>query len=272
MGMIIRVEFNNQNWAGKCKNADRDRGLFKCKGKVVNTGYKVDRNGHCLAECWESTLCRKYFWMSTVGNFSERAKGQVFFVFSDIDNSLVLWGKSKVEKVVSNKVYFKKFKPMSPERWIKNLSSKYILGQDWGHGTFRYVDSLIESKLNKLISLRDESFDDSIETMISDKEGKRVLRKHLIKERSTKLVFAFKQSLSSYKCCVCDFDFEETYGRIGAGFIEVHHTKSVSSLKEDEKVNIKDLVAVCPNCHRMIHRRVPMLGWRKLKVTMKRKK
>ena len=119
MGMIIRAAFNNQNWTGKCKNADRDRRLFKCREKVVNTGYKVDRNGNCLAECWESTLCRKYFWMSAVGNFSERAKGQVFFVFPDFHNTFVLWGTSRVEKVVGNKVYFKKFNPLLDWRKLK---------------------------------------------------------------------------------------------------------------------------------------------------------
>ncbi len=156
----------------------------------------------------------------------------MFFVFLDVDNSFVLWGTSRVEKVVDNKVYFKKFKPMLPERWIRDLSSKDIIGQNWGHGTYRYINAQIESKLEKLITLKDESFDDPIETVITDKEGKLSLKKHLIKERSTKLVSAFKQSLSSYKCCICGFDFEETYGQIGEGFIEVHHIKPVSSLKE----------------------------------------
>lgn len=271
MGMIIRVAFNNQNWAGKCKNADqRGRRLFKCWQQVVDTGYKVDRSGNCLADCWESTLCTEYFWMSTRGNFdTERANGNVFFVYPDIDNSFVLWGKSKIERVVGNKVYFKKFKPMSLERWVRGLSSKDMIGKHWGSGTFRYIDAQIESKLKEIIALKEESFDDPIETVITDKEGKLSLKKHLVKERSTKLVSAFKQSLSSYKCCICGFDFEGTYGPIGAGFIEVHHIKPVSSLKEGERVSTKDLVAVCSNCHRMIHRKDPPLDWRKLKVIRK---
>lgn len=273
MGMIIRVAFNNQNWAGKCKNADqRDRRLIKCWQQVVDTGYKIDKNGNCLAGCWESTLCTKYFWGNVLGNFdTKRAQGNVFFVFSDIDNSLVLWGTSRVEKVVGNKVYFRKFKPMSPERWIRGLSSEDIIDQTWGQGTYRFIDTQTESKLKKLITLKDESFDDPIETVITDKEGKLSLIKHLVKERSTKLVSVFKQSLSSYKCCICGFDFEETYGAIGRGFIEAHHTKPVSSLKEGERVSTKDFVAVCSNCHRMIHREYPALDWRKIKVIQKRR-
>ncbi len=273
MGMLIRVAFNNQNWANKCKNANGDRRLFKCWKKVVNTRYKVDRKGNCLARCWESTLCTKYFWMNPLGNFNtEKAKGSVFFVYPDTVNSLVLWGRSSVRRIDGNKAFFKKFKPMSQERWIGGLSSKNMIGKNWGHGTHRYINAQIESKLERLIKnklTKNGYFDDPIETEITGKEGRLSLRKHLNKERSLKLVSAFKQSLSSYKCSICKFNFEKTYGPIGKDFIEAHHVKTVSSLKEDEEVSIKDLVAVCSNCHRMIHRTNPPLDWRKLKAIKK---
>jgi len=272
MGMIIRTAFNNQNWAGKCINADqRDRRLFKCWQEVVNTGYKIDENGRCLADCWESTLCTKLFWVNGLGDFdTNRAKGEVFFIFSDIDHSLVLWGKSEIKKVIGDKVYFEKFKPMHPKSWIGGLTARNIIGQNWGHGTFRYIDEQIESNLNKLINIGNELFNDSIETVISDKEGKLLLRKHLVKERSSVLVSVFKQNLTSFKCCICGFDFKETYGLIGRGFIEAHHTKPVSTLKEDESVSIKDLIAVCSNCHRMLHRNIPPIDWLKLKELLKK--
>ena len=58
----------------------------------------------------------------------------------------------------------------------------------------------------------------------------------------------------------CGLNFEDRYGRIGAGFIEVHHLQPVSELKEGEKTRIKDLALVCSNCHKMLHRRRPWLG------------
>lgn len=59
------------------------------------------------------------------------------------------------------------------------------------------------------------------------------------------------------KCCVCGFDFEKTYGALGKNFIEVHHLVPLSSLDEEVKVNPEtDLVCLCANCHRMIHRKV----------------
>ncbi|MED4046764.1 HNH endonuclease, partial [Priestia aryabhattai] len=52
------------------------------------------------------------------------------------------------------------------------------------------------------------------------------------------------------------FNFEEVYGERGRDFIEIHHIKPLSSLKEAVAINPKtDLVPLCANCHRMIHRR-----------------
>lgn len=57
-------------------------------------------------------------------------------------------------------------------------------------------------------------------------------------------------------CVVCGFNFEEVYGERGKDFIEVHHVKPLSTIGEEVAVNPKeDLVSVCSNCHRMIHRR-----------------
>jgi len=57
-------------------------------------------------------------------------------------------------------------------------------------------------------------------------------------------------------CMVCGFNFEETYGALGRDFIEVHHLVPVSTLLEPTTVNPRtDMVVVCANCHRMLHRR-----------------
>jgi len=59
-------------------------------------------------------------------------------------------------------------------------------------------------------------------------------------------------------CSVCGFDFKRVYGAIGEGFIHVHHVKPLSEIGQAYKVNPKtDLVPVCPNCHAMLHKRIP---------------
>ncbi|MBA3005304.1 MAG: HNH endonuclease [Proteobacteria bacterium] len=115
-------------------------------------------------------------------------------------------------------------------------------------------------------------FIDPVETDFSDIEGKRKLVNHLRVERSSKLVRKFKESLQDFKCTVCDFDFEKQYGDIGRHFIEAHHIKPVSSYKSDGITSIKDLAAVCSNCHRMLHRNVPQPSVNDLIQTIKKRK
>ncbi len=56
-------------------------------------------------------------------------------------------------------------------------------------------------------------------------------------------------------CNVCAFDFGETYGVLGKGFIHVHHLKEISSIAVEYEVDpVHDLRPVCPNCHAMLHK------------------
>lgn len=62
-------------------------------------------------------------------------------------------------------------------------------------------------------------------------------------------------------CKGCGMSFEERYGTIAAGFIEVHHLTPVSSLLPEYVINPQtDLVPLCPNCHAVVHRKTPPLS------------
>lgn len=92
-------------------------------------------------------------------------------------------------------------------------------------------------------------------------------------ERSPKLR---QQALDihGYKCQVCNFDFELTYGKWGKEFAEVHHIKPLSELNgEKYETNPKtDLAVLCANCHRMVHRKKGItLALNELKLKMKTK-
>lgn len=70
-------------------------------------------------------------------------------------------------------------------------------------------------------------------------------------------------------CSVCGFDFETVYGEAGKGYIHVHHLKPLSEVKQEYHVNpIEDLRPVCPNCHAMLHRRIPPYSINELKKIM----
>ncbi|HEV2880518.1 MAG TPA: HNH endonuclease [Pyrinomonadaceae bacterium] len=100
-------------------------------------------------------------------------------------------------------------------------------------------------------------------------EGKQKLKLHLVKERNRYLVKRakeiWKHKPDGMQCTICSFSFIQTYGTVGEGFIEAHHSKPISTLEPDTIVRPSDLVPVCSNCHRMLHRRRPWLTVDELK-------
>lgn len=96
-------------------------------------------------------------------------------------------------------------------------------------------------------------------------EGRAVLKIHLHRERNKELVDKAKKRFSKEHggklfCEICGFDFFSVYGECGRNFIEAHHIKPVAEMKENDKTKIEDLVMLCSNCHRMIHRIRPWIG------------
>lgn len=60
------------------------------------------------------------------------------------------------------------------------------------------------------------------------------------------------------KCCICRFDFGEVYGAAAEGYIHVHHLRPLSETGGEYQVNpVEDLAPVCPNCHAVLHRKIP---------------
>jgi putative restriction endonuclease len=82
----------------------------------------------------------------------------------------------------------------------------------------------------------------------------------LQRERSRSLVKRFKALLTDFSCAVCHFNFERAYGAIGEKFIEAHHIKPVSQMKAGDRTRIEDLVPLCSNCHRMVHKMSPAMS------------
>ena len=126
---------------------------------------------------------------------------------------------------------------------------------------------MVEGKNNGHYGLT--NYDDSILSDITQdddefSEGKQVLKKHIVRERNYSLIASakkrFKEKNGSLYCEVCGFNFQKIYGELGDDFIEAHHVKPVSEMKENELTKIEDIVMLCSNCHSMIHRRKPWLN------------
>ena len=57
-------------------------------------------------------------------------------------------------------------------------------------------------------------------------------------------------------CAVCGLNFGAVYGNEFAGIIDVHHIVPLGEQKGDHYVDpITDMIPLCPNCHRMIHKK-----------------
>jgi len=83
---------------------------------------------------------------------------------------------------------------------------------------------------------------------------------------------AKKECLEHYKriCKICGFKDFESYGS-EIGIIEVHHIIPLSEINEVYCVDpIKDLIPVCPNCHRALHSQRPPLSIEELKDIVKK--
>lgn len=65
-------------------------------------------------------------------------------------------------------------------------------------------------------------------------------------------------AIHGYVCKACDSDLSQIYGSPAVGLIEVHHVTPVSQLGEGYQLDpATDLIPLCPNCHRVAHRRDP---------------
>lgn len=59
-------------------------------------------------------------------------------------------------------------------------------------------------------------------------------------------------------CVICGFSFGAVYGPVADGLIHVHHLRPLSEIGGEYEINpVEDLRPVCPNCHAVLHRRVP---------------
>lgn len=155
-----------------------------------------------------------------------------------------------------------------------DLGARKGLGADYQHGSIcaRYysrealpAEEELQSDIQRLLSLyrhlvnnestlyvRAEAEEDELGLGVEDLKR---LREHKRIERNRKLAASVKKA-QGYSCKACGFNFAETYGAIGADFIEAHHLVPLSELIGD-KVKLdpkRDFSVLCSNCHRMIHR------------------
>lgn len=132
----------------------------------------------------------------------------------------------------------------------------YLLNNDFTSEDLKESFDVVFSDQERAKTI--ETFDEDL----TINEGKKKVVVTSVYERSDKLR---KKAIEHYthngriKCKVCCFDFEDFYGNHGSGFIEIHHQKPVFMFENEDleqKIDnaLENVMPVCSNCHRMIHR------------------
>ncbi len=105
-------------------------------------------------------------------------------------------------------------------------------------------------------------------------ESSVVVVTHRRRERNREIVHRkrrqVRETTGALACEACGFDFEARYGEAARDLIECHHLRPVSQLRPGERTRLEDLRVVCPNCHRLIHHRLPWLRWDELLQVLSR--
>lgn len=78
-------------------------------------------------------------------------------------------------------------------------------------------------RLDPLNPANPDSVQDGADVFVDAEEGRASLRIHLRRERSKKLIDAFKANLADARCEACRMSFAEVYGELGGDYIEAHH-------------------------------------------------
>ena len=106
--------------------------------------------------------------------------------------------------------------------------------------------------------LDSEEFTDDFELPTLGEEEGRKLRVSINRYERSRKNRATCLSIYGPTCFSCGLNFDEFYGNLGTGYIEVHHRNPVSLMGGSYRLDPKkDLVPLCANCHRMVHRQWP---------------
>ena len=109
-----------------------------------------------------------------------------------------------------------------------------------------------------------------LSTLSADETKKRLVSHYKI-ERSDKIrnakVKQFADDHAGHVFCEnCTFEFERRFGEHGKGYIEVHHKQPLAAILPNTVTRLVDLLLLCANCHRMVHRKSPPLSPAKLEA------
>ena len=159
---------------------------------------------------------------------------------------------------------------------VRNLKSHNRLERDglaiYEDGTYRITElgrSFVEAFDGVDVSFSDQGFSEHAKNaamvptkpLVFVEEGQITRVSSSVRRRSRRLrqyAFAYYSDDEGHiRCHGCDFEGSEVYGDLAKGLIEMHHTKPISISESAVKPlseAVKDIIPLCPTCHRLVHR------------------
>jgi 5-methylcytosine-specific restriction enzyme A len=119
---------------------------------------------------------------------------------------------------------------------------------------FRFVTEKRMKDIQSSIETESITHGVGLDEFFPEPEGRKKIIQSVQYERSQK---NRQKALAIHgnKCVVCGFDFDSFYGaELANGYIEVHHTESITEMEGKEIGISESLKPVCSNCHSMVHR------------------
>jgi hypothetical protein len=235
--------------------------LAKCR-KEESDGWSVriaDGPGEATIQLWLDDFLdagRRCLWFG----FTSKKKGVVARL---IDNAPlhrrprieygsgdISWSKSDKKAQLKNAPSENSIKFPIQERYAGENISFYGMYDKGGHGTTNPEDLDTGRATDFIRDVVTSSFGE--EPLLATEGGRRHAQVELA-VRNSALARECKER-DGYRCQVCSFHFQECYGVYGKRFAEAHHTLPLAKLKKPKNNSADDLVTVCANCHRMLHR------------------
>lgn len=211
------------------------------KGKLKNTAYKTKRLatephyfGICtIGEIFPDTSTKKNEYFAQILDYQEFKDPVIFKVGDKYLESIPTnrksnyWRdggreltKSNYQKIIGTSKYVK-----IPKIGRSSKTNAPVVG---GHDSQGH-ESALEGSKTKHFTFRYE-------------------RKPKLRQKAIEI--------HGSKCKVCGFDFKSVYGKIGEGYIHIHHKVPISKRGGEVEVSAEnDLIPLCENCHSIIHRR-----------------
>lgn len=152
----------------------------------------------------------------------------------------------------------------------KGLATYENIGRDGLHKITDEGEKYLLENINNFTFILDNNFNEEQRKDVIEKdysnliieEGFTKFSQVQTKSRSRKLVAIAKEHYSRNQkiyCSACNFNFENFYGEIGKGYIEIHHLIPIFVREDNFEQSITEalsgVVPVCANCHRIIHRK-----------------